>query len=156
MAFVDTQTTTAAEFCLFFLSCRHETQNRRYFRDMHVENASLLAIHNNTMPKTNGTDAGRPSLWRHLDGMQKPDYIPIEPTFSRWLDEPEYRLAWAVVRRTFRSDHSTVHYHRHSTPHTIYHIPYITSHQTSCHPNRTIRNEDCRIQTSTTTFVSQL
>ena len=63
------------------MSCRHETKNRRYFRDMHVNNASLLAIHIDKIQITNGTDAGRPSSWRHRAGMQKTDCIPINSTF---------------------------------------------------------------------------
>ena len=83
--------------------------------------ATLLpAIHNDTIPKTNRTDAGRPSLWQHLDGMQKPDCILIEPTFSCLMGRQEYRLAWGLVCRTFRLDHSTVHNHRHSIQHTTY------------------------------------
>ena len=41
LAFVDKQMTTAAKFCLFFLVVPPQNhQNRRYFWDMHVNNAS--------------------------------------------------------------------------------------------------------------------
>ena len=119
MAFVDTQTTTAAKFCLF--SCRVATKPKTVvIFGTCTSRTLLLAIHNDTIPKTNRTDAGRPSLWQHLAGLQKSDCIRIESTFSRLMGRQEYRLAWALVRRTFWLDHSTVHNHRHSIQHTTY------------------------------------
>ena len=102
----------------------------------------LLAIHNDTIQITNGTDAGRPSLWQHLAGMQKTDYIPVESTFSRVMGRKEYRLAWALVCHMNRLDHGITYtaytYHITLTTRTTYHI------QTSRHRQRrgTIRNED--------------
>ena len=122
-----TQTPTAAKFCLF--SCRATTKPKTIvILGPSTPTTLLLAIQNNTIPKTNSTDAGRLSSWQHLDGMQKPDCIQINSTFSCWLDEPEYRLARALVCRTFRLDHSAVHDHQHSIPHTTYRILPTTYH----------------------------
>ena len=123
MAFVDTQTTTAAKFCLF--SCRVATKPKTVvIFGTCMSTTLLLAIHNDKIQITNGTDAGRPSSWQHLDGLQKTDCIRIESTFSRLMGRQEYRLVWALVRRTFWLDHSTI-YHIPQIPHTTHHIPRI-------------------------------
>ena len=80
-AFVVTQTTTAAEFCLFLL-CRAATKPKTIvIFGTCMSTTLLLAIHNDIIPKTNGTDAGGASSWQHFAGMQKSDCIRINSTF---------------------------------------------------------------------------
>ena len=142
LVFVDTQTTTAAEFCLFLLVVSPRNQKTIVIFGTCMSTTLLLAIHNDIIPKTNGTDAGGASSWQHFAGMQKTDCIPIEPTFSRLMGRQEYRLAWALVCHMNRLDHGITYtaytYHITLTTRTTYHI------QTSRHRQRrgTIRNED--------------
>ena len=93
-----------------------------------------------------------------LQECKKTDCILIDSIFSHVMGRQEYRLARALACCMNRLDDGTT-YNTHCIhiPHTT-HTTYEHHIQTSRYRRhcRTKRNKHCRIQTSTTTIVSQL
>ena len=149
---------TAAEFCLFFLSRHHKTQNRRYFWDLHVNNAS--SRHTQRRNHKNQRHGRRQAVIvaTSCRNAKKTDCILIDSIFSHVMGRQEYRLARALVCCMNRLDDGTT-YNTHCIhiPHTT-HTTYEHHIQTSRYRRhcRTKRNKHCRIQTSTTTIVYRL
>ena len=139
MVFVDTQTTTAAEFCLFLLVVSPRNQKTIVIFGTCRSTTLLLAIHNDTIPKTNGTDAGGASSWQHFAGMQKSDCIRINSTFFvGWMNRntDSHGLLFVVPFGRIIVPYTTI-----DIPHHILYTTYRTSHHIRHHATLTERYE---------------